>query len=284
VRTAAVTFVYNEFFNLPIWIRYFGANFGEKNLFVVDLGTSDGSTDNLGDVNKISLPRETFDEYQKTGFITSLCKGLLLYYDTVVYTDADEIVVADPSIYPTLRDYVERREFDYTSCVGLNMLHMITMEDPLDPTQPILAQRRYALFASAQCKPLVTRVPLNWAPGFHCSDRAPQIDPNLFVFHNKMIDYTLAMKRHKISRTASYSERTVEAGMGAHSRYSNERFVRECFLDPLNLLIRDGTKPFDFSQEIALINTGVSESGGLHWIPMNLLKMVEIPDHLRLAF
>ncbi len=284
MKTAVVTFVYNEFFNLPIWIKYFGQNFGEKNLFVVDLGTNDGSTNNLGEVNKIPLPRESFDEYQKTGFINSLCQGLLLYYDTVIYTDADELVVPDPSIYPTLRHYVEQRDFNYASCIGLNMLHIISQEDPLDLTQPILAQRRYALFVSAQCKPLVTRVPLTWSPGFHCADRPPQIDPNLYVFHNKMIDYTLSMQRHRISRTASYSERTVHAGMGAHSRYGIERFVRECFFDPVNMLNQSGAQPFEFSKEIEYINAGVSESNGIHQIPMNLQKLVEIPENFKAAY
>ncbi len=284
MKTAVVTFVYNEFFNLPIWIRHFGAEFGQKNLFVIDLGTTDGSTDNLGEVNKIPLPRESFDEFQKTGFITSFCHALLHYYDTVIYTDADEIVVADPAAYPSLRDYLEKTEFDYASCIGLNVLHILSQEDPLDLTQPLLAQRHYALFASAQCKPLVTRVPLNWAPGFHCSDKPPQIDPNLYVFHNKMIDYSLAFQRQKTSRAASYSERTVEMGMGAHSRYSNERFVRECFLDPMNLLMRDGVQPFEFSEEIAQINAGVSQSGGLHWIPMDIRKLVAIPEHMKVAF
>jgi hypothetical protein len=284
VKTAVVTFVYNEFFNLPIWIRHYGANFGDRNLFVVDLGTNDGSTDNLGEVNRIPLPRESFDEFQKTGFINALCKGLLLYYDTVIYTDGDEIIVPDLSIYPSLKDYVEQRDFDYTSCVGLNVLHIISQEDPLDLSKPILPQRRYALFHSAQCKPLITRVPMNWTPGFHCGDKPPQIDPNLYVFHTKMMDYTLSMARHKVSREASYSQRTVEAGMGAHSRYSNERFVRECFFDPLNTLAQRGPEPFDFSEEIAKINAGVSESGGVHFIPMNIMKLVEIPEHLKGGF
>ena len=30
VRAAAITFVYNESFNLPIWIRYFGSQFGHE--------------------------------------------------------------------------------------------------------------------------------------------------------------------------------------------------------------------------------------------------------------
>src|ERR1039458_3230137 len=85
MKNAAVTFVYNESFNLPIWIRYFGNQFGNENLFVVDLGTNDGSTDDLGDVNRITLPRDEFDEYAKTNFINFLQQGLLNYYDIVIY-------------------------------------------------------------------------------------------------------------------------------------------------------------------------------------------------------
>ena len=284
MKTAVVTFVYNEFFNLPIWIRHYGGNFGDRNLFVVDLGTTDGSTSNLGEVNRIPLPRDAFDEHQKTGFINSLCKGLLLYYDTVIYTDADEVIVPDLAVYSSLKDYVERRDFDYASCVGLNVVHIISQEDPLDLSKPILPQWRYAVFASAQCKPLITRVPMTWTPGFHSGDRRPQIDPELFVFHTKMFDYTLSMARHKISREAAYSQRTIEAGMGAHSRYGIERFVRECFFDPLNALTQRGVQPFDFSQEIALINAGVSEASGVDYIPMNIQKMVEIPEHLKAGF
>lgn len=284
MRTAAVTFVYNEFFNLPIWTRYYGAMFGDRNLFVIDLGTTDGSTDNLGDVNRIPLPRDEFDEFRKTGFIRSFCHGLLQYYDTVIYTDGDEIIVPDLSIYKNLKEYVETKDFDYVSCVGLNIVHVITLEDPLDLSKPILPQRRYALFGSAACKPLVTRVPLNWAPGFHCSDRRPQIDPALFNFHTKMMDYNLSLQRHRISREAAYSQRTVEQGLGAHSRYGNERFVRECFLDPLNVVTNHGVSPFNFSDEITLINGNLAAADGIYYIPMNITKMVEIPEHLKSAF
>src|ERR1700730_13677411 len=51
MKAAALTFVFNESVNLPLWIKYYGSNFGEKNLFVVDRESTDGSTNNLGEVN-----------------------------------------------------------------------------------------------------------------------------------------------------------------------------------------------------------------------------------------
>lgn len=284
MKNAAVTFVYNESFNLPIWVNYFGGQFGMKNLFVVDLGTTDGSTDNLGDVNKIAVPREEFDEYAKTNIINCLQQGLLNYYDTVIYTDADELVVPDPALYPDLKSYLEQKKFDYASCVGLNIVHMLNLEEPLDLGKPILEQRRFAKFLSATCKPCVSRVPMNWTPGFHCSDKPPQIDPALFLFHTKWMDYSLSMQRHKVSREAAYSKRTVDQGMGAHSRYDFDRFVREGFFDPINAVTQRGIATFDFSEEIKTINEGVNTVSAVHYIPMNISKMVEIPDRFRAAF
>jgi len=284
VKNAAVTFVYNESFNLPIWVRYFGGQFGTKNLFVVDLGTNDGSTDDLGDVNKIAVPREEFDEYAKTNFINCLQQGLLNYYDTVIYTDADELVVPDPALFPDLRTYLDQKEFDYASCVGLNIIHMINLEEPLELGKPILPQRRFAKFLSATCKPCVSRVAMNWAPGFHCSDKPPQIDPALFMFHTKWMDYNLAMQRQKVSREATYSKRTVDQGMGAHSRYDHDRFVREGFFDPINEMAQRGVAAFDFAAEIEAINAGAALASGVHFIPMNISKIVEIPERFKAVF
>jgi len=284
MNVAAITFVYNESVNLPIWIGYFGKLFGRRNLFVIDLGTTDGSTDNLGEVNLLRVPRKEFDEYQKTGIINSLQQGLLNYFDTVIYTDCDELVVPDLSVYADLNDYLARKEFECVSCVGLNVQHMISIEDPLDLSKPILAQRRFARFLSSTCKPAVTRVPLTWANGLHHCDRRPRIDPELFMIHTKWMDYSLAMIRQKISREARYSERTVTAQLGAHSRYDSERFVREGFFDPVNVMHRDGLAPFDFTAEIAAIEERTVEHDGTYLIPMDIVKYVELPDYLRTAF
>jgi hypothetical protein len=284
MKNAAVTFVYNESINLPIWIRYFGSQFGNENLFVVDLGTNDGSTDDLRDVNKIAIPRDEFDEYSRTNFLNFLQQGLLNYYDTVIYTDADELVVPDPALFPDLRSFLEQSAFDYASCVGLNIVHILNLEQPLDANKPILPQRRFARFLSATCKPCVSRVPMNWSPGFHGSDKPPKIDPALFLFHTKWMDYNLAMQRQRVSREAAYSKRTVEQGMRAHSRYDHDRFVREGFFDPINQLAQRGVSKFDFAAEIGAIDAGITTFSGVHYIPMNISKIVEIPERFKAAF
>lgn len=84
MRAAVVTFVYNEFINLPIWLRYYAAIFGENNLFVIDHSSNDSSTSILGDVNKIVLPRAELDEHKRCVFMASFQSALLQYFDTVI--------------------------------------------------------------------------------------------------------------------------------------------------------------------------------------------------------
>jgi hypothetical protein len=61
-KIAIITMVYNESFNLPIWIKHYRRTAPNANLFVVDHSSDDGSTDNLSGVNKIALPRDKLDE------------------------------------------------------------------------------------------------------------------------------------------------------------------------------------------------------------------------------
>ncbi len=79
MNVAAITFVYNESVNLPIWLRYYAANFGARNLYVVDRDSNDASTEALGETTRIRLPRDAFDDHKKTAFISSLHQALLQY-------------------------------------------------------------------------------------------------------------------------------------------------------------------------------------------------------------
>jgi hypothetical protein len=284
MNVAVVTFVFNEFVNLPIWRRYYGENFGEQNLFVVDNGSNDGSTSDLGKVNRIVIPRDTFDDGKKAGFISSYQQALLEYYDAVIYTDGDEILVADPVRYRNLNDYVSRMGSDYVTCIGLNVLHVLNQEPPLDLARPILAQRRYARFNSATCKTLLSKVPINWTPGFHGLNLRPKFDPNLFMFHTKTMDYSIASQRQAVNNETPWSSDALATQQGAHHRYAYDRFIREFFFDPINIVNQGKIATFDFSEEIARFDTEMVERDGRFWNPMNIDRWVEIPAHLRAVF
>jgi hypothetical protein len=77
-RIAAVTMAYNEAVFLPVWRRHYGAAVGEHNLFVLDHGSNDGSTDRLGAVNRVRVPvailMRTSARHSSAGF-TQACSA-----------------------------------------------------------------------------------------------------------------------------------------------------------------------------------------------------------------
>src|SRR5438132_5203078 len=96
MKIAIVTMVYNERVNLPIWIRPYSAHCPGAALFVIDHGSDDGSTQGLPGINLIPLPRTPFDDQTRTEFVTDFQHALLRFYDIVIYTDCDDMLVADP--------------------------------------------------------------------------------------------------------------------------------------------------------------------------------------------
>jgi hypothetical protein len=284
MKVAALTFVFNECVNLPVWIRYYGSLFGEKNLFVVDRESTDGSTVSLGEVNRIVIPRDEFDDRKKADFMSSLQNALVNYYDAVICGDADELVVPNMEEYASLAAYIDRVDFDYVTCIGLNVLHILHQEPPLDLTQPILAQRRYARFVSATCKTQLSRVPIRWMPGLHSIDRRPKFDGNLFLLHTKTMDYNIASERQKINKGTVWSEDSLAANFGVHHRYDYQQFVHESFFDPVNVVNQGKVQAFDFKEEITKLEAETTERAGFFSFPMNVNRWVEMPASLRNAF
>jgi hypothetical protein len=286
MATAIVTFVYNEVVNLPIWRRYYGGIFGERNLFVIDHGSSDGSTSGLGHINKLWLGRNELDEHKRCVFMASFVRSLLEYFNTVIYTDCDEMLVPDLGKYTNLEDYLDKQDFKYVAPVGLNVQHIISLEAPLDLAWPILRQRKFARFSSSMCKPLITRIPLIWGTGFHACNQPIRIDPDLYLLHLKPMDYELGLKKQKLTREMKWAASSLAANHGAHARYDDERFVRESFLDPNNIATspNHGVRPFEFSQELSQFKEGAVCNDGIYYGPHFNGKVVEIPERLRGAF
>jgi hypothetical protein len=281
MRIAALTFAYNEAVNLPIWRRYYGQQFGEDNLFVVDHGSNDGSTDSLGDVSRIRLPRTPFDDAKKVLCLSSLQAGLLSHYDAIVCGDCDEIVVPDPEEYSGLPDYIARMEADYATCIGIDILHIIDQEPPIDLERSILSQRHFGRFQSVGCKTLVSRVPVKWEPGLHFSNRRPTLDRHLMNFHLKWMDYGTAVKRHMINQMTVWTDASLAANHGAHHRYDLDRFVREGFLDVAHLVRQGRAASFDLSDAIVELNASIIERSGAFFPQAHVVRIVEMPPRFR---
>jgi Glycosyl transferase family 2 len=229
MKIAALTMAYNEPVFLPIWRQYYGQALGEDHLFVVDHGSDDRSADNVGAANRVRIPRGEVDEDQRCTFIGRFQASLLCYYDVIIFSDTDEILVPDPGTYSGLTDFVARRCEQFVTAIGLEVQHLTDTEADIDLSRPILAQRRYVQFAPEYCKPLVSRIPLVWKPGFHDCDHPPSIAPDLFLFHLRRMDRKLAIQRLRRMRQATWSRNAIEQRHGVHLRWSDNEFVTTLF-------------------------------------------------------
>lgn len=191
LRVAVMTMTRDEADMLPRWVHYYGAHLGMRNLFVIDDNSTDGSTADLP-CTVLHLPAGPWKAswmQTRVGFANSMSRGLLACFDVVIFTDVDEFLVPDPARYAGLFDYLTARaDTDVVAPVAVNLLHAPASEPAIDPSRPILEQRRFVKWAPDMCKPLVKRQPATWLQGFHGIKAPFVIDPELYMIHLKYYD------------------------------------------------------------------------------------------------
>jgi len=255
-RIAAFTMAFNEAAFLPLWLDYYGAQLGRENLYVLDHGSTDGSTQDLAPTSVVHVPRaERFDEDQRAAFVSRFQASLLCYHDIVIFSDTDEFLVPHPSLFTDLRDYAGQRCDRAVTAVGLDVVHRPDIEPPLDLSRPVLAQRGFAQFRAEYCKTLVSRIPLEWAPGFHCCQIAPRVDPDLFLFHLKRADRDLALAALRRFRVLAWSQSGLAQGHSHQMRMDEGEFLARMF-PPVDAVADE----FDFRADIARLPTAPYEA------------------------
>ena len=202
MRLAALTMVYNEPVWAPVWVRHYARQVGPENCFVLDHGSSDGSTQALG-VRVEPVQRAVLDEEARAALVSDRVAALLHDYDAVVHSDADELVVADPARYPDLRAFAAAAP-EVATMVGLDLQHLPDEEPPLEPGHPIGAQRQWARFSAAMCKPAVVRRAVRWQPGFHASDAPPAFEA-AYLVHLRYADLGSGLARLARTRAQAFS-------------------------------------------------------------------------------
>ena len=213
---AIVTMVYNEPVFLPVWLRHYAAAVGSQNCFVLDHGSTDGSTatERLQQASVLRIPRSPQDDTLRCGFVSDVCASLLNWYDAVIYTDVDELLVVDPAAHGSLIALVATLEDGAVlTAFGLDVVHVPELEPPLDWAQPIAGQRDWIRFSSAMCKPVVIRRRVAWAPGFHCIDAPPRFG-RLFLLHLRYADLNSGLVRLGRSRAQPW----ITPQAGSHQR------------------------------------------------------------------
>jgi hypothetical protein len=282
---AVVTMVYNEAELLPVWLRYYAGQVGASHCYIVDHGSDDGSTKYAASqqenaANLIRLPRSPQDDQRRALFISRLCAALLGYYDAVLYTDVDEIAVAQPGLLSFAASSAQ-----VSTAVGLNVIHAMG-EGPIDPARPIGVQRHYAAFSSALCKPVLIRRPVTWAPGFHSVAEAAPLFEGLYLFHLRYCDRAIALARLSRTRAMPWADQTG----GAHQRVDDAAFT-EMLNNFATMDRRDETVVSLDTPPLAewLDSVRASQLGREHQtyridLHLNAYELWPIPDNLRRQF
>lgn len=232
-RRAVLTIVRNEPVFFPIWLGYHSRFFDPGDIYVLDHGTSDGSTERGGYV-RIPVSHDTVDIQWMVRTVEEHQHRLLERYDVVLVSDADEIVAPKPE-RGTLGDYIDSFEREFVNCKGYELIHLADREPPFDPSRTVLEQRGYWFANNIYDKPALATVPLQWKPGFHrVLDGRMHPDPDLYLIHLHRMDYELCLDRHRDWRTRAWNERDLSEGWGIHNRITEEPDFRRWFYEDSN--------------------------------------------------
>lgn len=207
---AVVTMVYNEAVLLPVWLRHYGRQVGSKHCYVLDDGSSDGSTRSIA-ARVTHLTRSQPDECRRATIANSFCAELLDTYHHVLFTDVDELVVADPDRAPTLKHWVawNRKLPPVVSPFGVDLLHDHENEREIDWAKPISKQRKLIRPFSALCKPTLVSERPNWGAGFHFTQHVSKAYiGELYLFHLAFCDNRMLEDR-QLRRNAVAKDKPV---------------------------------------------------------------------------
>ncbi len=215
-KTAVVTMQYNEAFYVSRWIDYYARLVGGENLYVVDHDSDEAVRAALKGVSVVRYPRSALDDQERARFVSKFVNALLELYETVIYTDCDEFISHDPRRFASFSDWLDSSDFDYSTCIGFNVMTILEEENAVLLDGPVLEQRRHVRFVSPMCKTLVVRKPIRWGGGFHHANQQPRFH-GAYLFHLKYADVAERLRRQAVTRGLDFAQ--VDQG---HHQRSND--------------------------------------------------------------
>ena len=292
MRIAFLTMVWRDYWLLEKWIAHNEKVVSRRDLFVLNHG-GDPEIDRIAaGCNVIHVPRDdvTMDlTKRRWRLIAGVSSGLLAFYDRVICTDVDEIIVyvGDKG---GLIAHLEASPNDCAalSPVGLNLIP--TPADGTDEGATVLGNHPHALLSARYTKPCIIAEPVEYTVGGHgLMNGRFRIDPDLLLFHLHYVtpDYAerMAARQEIVAQSRARSD---AAEMPARfwvnwakpSKIRNKEFA--IFEKARELDVSGG-----FAPAVALLDAAVHHRGRRSLIEPDKLNddpvRITVPDGLRSA-
>jgi hypothetical protein len=220
---AIFVMVQNESVFLPIWLKYYSRYFSGDDIYVFNHRTTDGSLDackKIFSFNVIDLDYPySFDHKWFQFVINNTQRKLLEFYEHVVFTDIDEIILPDSEKYSGLDDYIDKLKTKYVRCKGYDLIHMKEKEPAFDSTKSVLVQRNYWYPTHWYDKTLISSIPLSWRKGNHQITKIrSNRDNNLLLIHLHKLDFDMCWNKNLEKAKLNWNEEDIRKNQGFQNR------------------------------------------------------------------
>ena len=215
--------VQNEPVFLPIWLKYYSKYFSGDDIYVFNHRTTDGSVEACKkqfSFNVIDLDYPfSFDHKWFQFVILNVQRKLLKFYESVVFTDIDEIILPTDPSYNGLSDYIEKMGTNYVRCKGYDLIHLKDKEPSFEPEKPVLRQRKFWYPTHWYDKTLISRVPLSWKMGNHqVTKLKSNRDNSLLLIHLHKLDFDMCWNKNLEKAKLNWKEEDIKKNQGFQNR------------------------------------------------------------------
>ena len=262
-KCAVVTIMHDEPKLLPVWARYYRRHF-PGSVFIADhqrnytnlpaevRKAQEVDVKGLQGEGRAGLVRYMKLFGDQGGFpvhyfvgVAQLWMDRLLRkgYKCVMYTDIDEFIVVNNKtrykrgLTDFLVDFVNDQHALHWRAVAFSLAHVseaeagaVPLEAPLNWSKPILQQRGYWSRVQRYDKPLLSKVPLRWRPGFHTTFPPPTIEHHmdLLLLHVPEIDKDFCVERETKKRAAMAIAHAWETNKGFNIHIASKAPIDRC--------------------------------------------------------
>ena len=209
MKLAFITMVWRDYWLLEKWVAYNASHVPKSQLYVINHGGDPEISKIAEGCNVINIPRDgipmNFDRI-RWDLIGSLATGLLGFYDRVVCTDVDELLIFTGS-GSMVEHLTQRSVSDDNTAIGAIGLNLLPVPGGDEKSENLMEKFPHALVSGKYSKPCVVDKPSKFSNGAHGLLGSNYfIDSQLLLVHLHYItpDYTSRMQdRQEIAETTT---------------------------------------------------------------------------------